>query len=103
MAGEAPLYPHCLRTFRPVERMVMNDKASLALGDSNMIRHNEVEILEVIDQRRESFTTVVYSRYSLIHIYLLVLSKPEFDCTLSITLSDRGGLVTLRATDISMV
>jgi hypothetical protein len=38
-------YPHCLRAFRSVESMVMNNKESLAFGDWNMIRHNEVETL----------------------------------------------------------
>ena len=28
--------------------MVMNNKESLVLGDWNMIRHNEVEILELV-------------------------------------------------------
>src|SRR5229473_6768071 len=52
MVTETPLYPHCLRTFRSAERMVMNDKASLAFDDSNTTRHNEVETLEVIRQWR---------------------------------------------------
>jgi len=42
----------------------MNDKASLAFGDSNMIRHNEVEILEVIRQRRMSIINVLTHAYS---------------------------------------
>jgi hypothetical protein len=29
----------------------MNDKASLAFGDSNMIRQNAVETLEIVRQR----------------------------------------------------
>jgi hypothetical protein len=41
-------YPHCLRAFRSVESMVMNNKESLVFGAWNMIRHNEVEILHVI-------------------------------------------------------
>jgi hypothetical protein len=44
----------------PSKGMVMNNGASLALGDWNMIRHNEVEILEVIKQRRRSsFTSIL--------------------------------------------
>ena len=61
MVEETPLYPHCLRTFRSAERMVMNDKASLAFGDSNMTRHNEVETLEVISQRQSSIIKRTHS------------------------------------------
>lgn len=52
-------YPHCLRAFRSVESMVMNNKESLAFGDRNMIRHNEVEILEGIKQRRSLSTNIL--------------------------------------------
>ena len=78
--------------------MVINNKVLLSLGDSNMIRHNEVEILKAVNQRRNSFTTD-----SLIHVHLLVLSKPELNRTFPLSFSDRGGLVTLRVADISMV
>jgi hypothetical protein len=78
--------------------MVMNNNESLAFGDWNMIRHNEVEILEDIKQRRARSRT-----YSLIHVHLLVPSKPEFDRPFSLLFSNRGGLMTLRVADISMV
>jgi hypothetical protein len=41
----------------------MNDKESLAFGDSNMIRHNEVEILEVVRQRQSSLTNILTHAY----------------------------------------
>ncbi len=47
MVGEAPLYPQSLSTFSSVEIMVMNNRASFVFGDSKMIRHNDVDILEV--------------------------------------------------------
>lgn len=47
---EAPLYPRRLRAFRSVERIVMNNRASLTLGDSKMRRHNEIETLRVVKQ-----------------------------------------------------
>ena len=45
LVEEVLSYPHCLSTFRSVESMVMNNNESLAFGDWNMIRHNEVETL----------------------------------------------------------
>jgi hypothetical protein len=63
VVAEIPLYPHCLRTFKSAERMVMNDKASLAFGDSNMIRHNEVETLEVVRQRQSSIINILTHAY----------------------------------------
>jgi len=43
--------------------MVMNDRASLAFGDSNIIRHNEVETLEVVRQRRSLIINILTHAY----------------------------------------
>lgn len=48
--AEAPLYPRRLRAFRSVERIVMNNRASLTFGDSKMRRHSEVETLRLVIQ-----------------------------------------------------
>lgn len=78
----------------------MNNRESLALGDSNMKRHNEVETLQV----RSSNNGVARSRISLlIHVHLRVSSKPEFDWPSTISLSDRRGIVLLRVVGVSMV
>lgn len=78
----------------------MNSRASLTLGDSNMKRHKEVETLKV----RSSNNGVARSRtYSLIHVYLRVSSKPEFDRSFTLSFSNSGGLVLLRAADISVL
>jgi hypothetical protein len=80
--------------------MVMNNRASLTLGDSNMKRHKEMEILE----DRSSNNGVARSRtYSLIHVHLRVSGKPEFDRPITLSFSNGGGLVLLRVTDISVV
>jgi hypothetical protein len=50
----APLYPRRLRDLRSVERMVMNKRASLTLGDSKMKRHKEVETLRTSNKRNQS-------------------------------------------------
>ena len=78
--------------------MVMNDKASLAFGDSNMIRHNEVETLESSDNSKARLKT-----YSLMHIDLLVSIKPEFDRPIALSFSDRGGFKTFRIAGISIL
>jgi len=96
----APLYPRRLRAFKSVESMVMNNRASLTLGISNMKRHKEVETLET----RSLNNGVARSRtYSLIHVHLGVSSKPEFDRSFTFSFSNRGGLMLLRVADISMM
>ena len=100
MVAGAPLYPRRLRAFKSVESMVMNNRASLTLVDSNMKRHKEMEILYV----RSSNNGVARSRtYSLIHVQLRVPSKPELDRPITLSFSNGGGLVLLRVTDISVV
>jgi hypothetical protein len=91
-------YPHCLSAVRSVESMVMSHKESLAFGNWNMIRHNEVEILEDIKSDEDRSRA-----YSLIHVRLLVPSKPQFDRPIALSFSNRGGLMTPRVADISML
>jgi hypothetical protein len=52
----APLYPRLSSTFRFVDRIVMNVRASWALGDQKKNWHNEVETLQVVKQRKRSST-----------------------------------------------
>lgn len=84
-----------------VERIVMNKRASLALGDSKMKRHKEVETLKTLSKRDHLPTQS--REHSLIHVYLRVSSKPELDRAPAIPFSDCGRLVTLRVADVSMM
>ena len=46
MIQSAPLYPLRFKARRSVERIVMNNKASLALGASNRRRFNDIATLQ---------------------------------------------------------
>jgi hypothetical protein len=77
----------------------MNKFVSLTVGDTKINRRNEVETLGIIKECNPSST----SRHLLIHVYFLIFSKPEFNRTFALSVSDHGCLLTFAAVDVSMM
>lgn len=82
-----------------VERIVMNKRASLTLGDSKMRRHNEVEILK----KHQTNTTTRPREHILIHVHLRVSGKPELNRAPAFPFSDCGRFITFNMADVSIL
>lgn len=86
-----PLYPRRLSACRSVDKIVMNSKASLALGVSKNKRLNEVATL---DHSNYDHTTEDKTN-SLIHVRFYVVGQPDLEGAFTGSWSDGGRSLSL--------